>query len=436
MDFSTVRELSNEYLFQNYGRLDLCFERGEGCYLYSLDGKKYLDAVAGIAVCSLGHSHPGWVKSMRDQVSHLVHVSNLYYVKEQAMLAQKLAGITPDPIIRTLFCNSGAEANEGAMKTAMKYTGRHKVMAALNGFHGRTSASLGATGQKKYQSGFEPLISDCYRYYEYNDIESVKSLIDRDTACLLIEGIQGEGGVRMGDPDFLRGVRDLCTDNGVLMIVDEVQTGVGRTGKWWCVDNYGIVPDMITAAKGLAAGMPIGAVMTTAEIAEVMGPGTHGTTFGGNPLVCASGCAVIDIITRDGLLGNVMRVGTEWKRELAEVSSPKIRDVRGIGFIMGVEMDSPESANAVRKSMMDDGVLANVCHGSTVRIIPPLIFSDEEKDVFMDAFRDAVARLRGRRAFSILRLRIPYGTLCPTLDGGRELGYGERRQDVLSRSFG
>lgn len=393
MDFQTVMDLSAQYLFQNYGRLDLCFDHGEGCYLYDLEGKRYLDAVAGIAVCSLGYSHPEWAKAMRDQVSNLVHVSNLYYVKEQAVLAQKLATITPDPISRTMFCNSGAEANEGAMKTAVKYTGRHRVMAALNGFHGRTSASLGATGQKKYQDPFRPLIADCFDYYEYNDLESVKEKMTRDTACLFVEGIQGEGGVRMGDPDFLRGVRDLCTDNGAIMIVDEVQTGIGRTGEWWCVDNYDVVPDMITNAKGLAAGMPIGAIMTTDEIAKTMVPGTHGTTFGGNPLVTASGCAVIDIITRNNILGNVKKVGTQWMKDLEAVGSSHIVDVRGLGFIIGVEMDTPENANAVRESMIEDGVLVNVCNGKTVRIIPPLVFSMEQKDEFMTAFKTAVDKL-------------------------------------------
>lgn len=394
MDFETVKDLSSKYLFPNYGRLDLAFERGEGCYLYDAKGKQYLDTVAGIAVCSLGYSHPDWVKAMRDQVSHLVHVSNLYYVEEQAQLAQRLNTVTPDAITRTLFVNSGAEANEGAMKTAVRYTKRHKVLSAYNGFHGRTSAALGATAQKKYQETFEPLINErTFGYFEYNDLESVKSLIDRDTACLLVEGIQGEGGVVCGTPEFLRGVRDLCTDYGVLMIVDEVQTGVGRTGKWWCMDNYGIVPDIITTAKGLAAGMPIGAIMTTDEIASVMTPGTHGTTFGGNPLVCASGCAVIDIINRNHILDNVSTVGAAWKKDLEALKAKhpgKIKDVRGMGFIIGVEMDSEETAAGVRKYMADHQVLVNVAHGKTVRLIPPLIFTMEQKDEFMRVFTAAL----------------------------------------------
>ena len=393
MDFNTIKDLSSKYLFQNYGRMDIAFENGEGCYLFDTEGKKYLDVTAGIAVCSLGHSHPEWVKAMRDQVSHLVHVSNLYYIKEQALLAQRLNTITPDSITRTLFVNSGAEANEGALKTAVRYTGRHKVLSALNGFHGRTSASLGATGQTKYQSGFEPLISGAYHYYTYNDLESVKSQIDRDTAALMVEGIQGEGGVIPATKEFIEGVRDLCTDLGVIMVVDEVQTGMGRTGKWWCMDQFGVVPDIITAAKGLAAGMPIGAVMTTDEIASCMTPGTHGTTFGGNPLVCASGSAVIDIINRQRILDNVNTVSESWFADLNALKAQhpdKIKDVRGMGFLIGVEMDSEATAAAVKKFMFDHNILVNVAHGKTLRLIPPLIFTMEQKNEFMRILTEAL----------------------------------------------
>ncbi len=390
MDFNTVKNLSETYLFPNYGRMDVAFERGEGCYLYDTTGKQYLDTVAGIAVNSLGHSHPEWVKAMRDQVSHLVHVSNLYHIEQQAMLAQRLNTVTPDSITRTLFCNSGAEANEGALKTAVRYTQRKKVLSAYNGFHGRTAASLGATGQTKYQASFEPLISNAYHYYDFNDLESVKKQIDRDTAAVMLEGIQGEGGVIVATQDFVKGVRDLCTDYGALMIVDEVQTGVGRTGKWWCMEHYDVIPDIITSAKGLAAGMPIGAVMTTDEIASVMTPGTHGTTFGGNPLVCASGCAVIDIINRSRILDNVNRVSDQWMKELKALKSSKIKEVRGMGFLIGVELQDEATAAAVKKYMFDHNILVNVAHGKTVRLIPPLIFTMEQKDVFMANFKAAL----------------------------------------------
>lgn len=390
MDFDTVKDLSSKYLFQNYGRANIAFERGENCYLYDTKGNEYLDTVAGIAVNSLGYSHPEWVKTMRDQVSHLVHVSNLFHIEEQAMLAQRLNTVTPDAITRTLFVNSGAEANEGALKTAVRYTKRSRIMSAYNCFHGRTSAALGATAQKKYQETFEPLISNSYDYYTFNDLESVKETMTRDTAALLIEGIQGEGGVIPATMDFMKGVRELCDDNGTLLIADEVQTGVGRTGKWWCMDQFEVVPDIITTAKGLGAGMPIGAVMTTDEIAACMTPGTHGTTFGGNPLVCASGCAVIDIINRSRILDNVNKVSAQWMKELRAIDSDKIVDVRGMGFLMGVEMKDEATAAAVKKHMFDHKILVNVAHGKTIRIIPPLIFSMDQKDVFMANFKEAL----------------------------------------------
>lgn len=390
MDFDTIKDLSSKYLFQNYGRLDISFTHGEGCYLWDTDGKKYLDSVAGIAVNSLGYSHPAWVKVVEDQITKLVHVSNLYYVEQQAMLAQRLDAITPAPLTRSLFVNSGAEANEAAMKTAVKYTGRTKVLSAWNCFHGRTAAALGATAQPKYQDPFRPLISDAFDYFNYNDIEDFKSKVNHDTAAVIVEGIQGEGGVNPATEEFMRTVRDVCTDSGALMIVDEVQTGMGRTGNWWCVDRFGISPDIISMAKGLAAGMPIGAIITTDEIASCMTPGTHGTTFGGSPLVCTSACATIDIISREHLLDNVTKVGAKWMEDLKALKSTKIRDIRGTGFIMGVEMDSEETATAVRNKMRTLGVLVNVCHGKTIRIIPPLIFGMEEEKEWMDAFRQCL----------------------------------------------
>lgn len=390
MQLDEIKAKGSKYLFQNYGRMDLAFTRGEGMYLYGTDGKRYLDLVAGIAVNSLGYSHPEWVAAMETQVKKLVHTSNLYHVEEQARLAEKIASITPRGLSRTLFVNSGAEANEGAMKMAVRYTGRSKISSAFNGFHGRTSASLGATGQEKYQKSFEPLISNAFRYYVYGDIESVKETVTGDTAALLIEPIQGEGGVVSAKPEFYKAVRDICTDAGALMVVDEVQTGMGRTGKWFGMDNHGVVPDVMTLAKGLGAGVPIGAVVTTDEYSSVMTPGTHGTTFGGNPLVCASGCAVIDIMKKEKIPENAASLGSEWKKELEEVKSPKIKDVRGAGLIIGIEMDSPETAAGMQKHMRECGILVNVCHGNVIRLIPPLIASEENKDEFMKVFRKAL----------------------------------------------
>jgi acetylornithine aminotransferase/acetylornithine/N-succinyldiaminopimelate aminotransferase len=390
MKFEEVKEMSSKYLFQNYGRIDLSFTHGKGCYLYDTEGREYLDLVAGIAVNSIGYAHPDWVKAMQDQVAKLCHVSNLYYVEEQAKLAEKVASITPGDLDRTLFVNSGAEANEGALKLAVRYTGRSKVLSALNSFHGRTAASLGATGQTKYQASFEPLISDAYQYYEYGNIESVKEMVSKDTAALIVEPIQGEGGVRMASKEFFKAVRDICTDNGVLMIVDEVQTGIGRMGTWYGIQNYDVIPDVITMAKALGGGAPIGAVTTTDDIAKVMTPGTHGTTFGGNPLVTASGCATLDIMKKENLVQNSHDLGARWIADLKGIKSDKIKEVRGCGLIIGVEMDSNETAAAVQKHCRDNGVLVNVCHGNTVRLIPPLIINDAQKDVFTKLLKECI----------------------------------------------
>ena len=390
MKFQEVKELSSKYLFQNYGRIDLSFTHGEGCYLYDTEGKEYLDLVAGIAVNSIGYSHPDWVKAMQDQVSKLIHVSNLYYVEEQAKLAEKIASVTPGDLNRTLFVNSGAEANEGALKLAVRYTGKTKVMAALNGFHGRTAAALGATGQTKYQSSFEPLISNAYEYYNYGDPESVKNMISKDVAAVIVEPIQGEGGVRTAPKEFFKTIRDVCTDNGAMMVVDEVQTGLGRTGKWYGIENFDVVPDIITMAKALGGGAPIGAVTSTDEIAKVMTPGTHGTTFGGNPLVTASGCAVLDIMKKEKLVENSRDLGAKWMQDLKSIESDKIKEVRGYGLIIGVEMDSNETAVGVQKYCRDNGVLVNVCHGNTVRLIPPLILNDGQKDRFTKLLKECL----------------------------------------------
>ena len=390
MNLKEIKDLNSEYLFQNYGRMDIAFTHGKESYLYDTEGKEYLDLVAGIAVNSIGYAHPEWVKAMQEQLSKLVHVSNLFYTAEQAELGEKLASVSPGDLKRSLFVNSGAEANEGAMKLAVRYTKRGKIMSALNGFHGRTSASLGATGQTKYQDSFEPLISNAYRYYEFGNLESVKSMIDKDTAALLVEPIQGEGGVVTASKDFFKGVRDLCSDNGVLLVADEVQTGVGRTGKWFGMEHYGVVPDIMTLAKGLGGGVPIGAVVTTDEISKVMTPGTHGTTFGGNPLVSISACAVLDIIKKEGLVENAAKVGKAWMNELKAVGSEKIKDVRGSGFIIGVELDSNGTAAALQRSMLEKGMLVNICHGCVLRLIPPLILNSKQKDAFMSAFRDII----------------------------------------------
>lgn len=390
MDFEEVKAKSDRYLFQNYGRIPLSFTHGKGCYLYGTDGREYLDLVAGIAVNALGYAHPDWVAAVQAQVARMTHVSNLYYVQEQAELAERVASITPGDLDRCLFVNSGAEANEGALKLAVRYTGRSRIMAAIDGFHGRTSAAMGATGQKSIQASFEPLIADAYDYFPFGDLEAVKEKMTRDTAALIVEPIQGESGVHTASAEFFKGVRDLCTDNGTMMIVDEVQTGIGRTGEWYGIQNFGVVPDIITMAKALGGGTPIGAVCSTDEISKVMTPGTHGTTFGGNPLVCAAGCAVLDIMKRDNIVPHVKDIGARWMADLKAIDSPMIKEVRGYGLIIGIQMDSSETASKVQSYCRENGALINVAHGGTIRLIPPLILEDSQKDVFTGLLREAL----------------------------------------------
>ena len=386
MNFNEVKETGENYLFQNYGRLEVAFDHGNGMYLYDTEGKEYLDLVAGIAVNSIGHSHPKWVKSMQDQVANLCHVSNLYHIREQAEAAEKIASVTPGNLNRVLFVNSGAEANEAALKLAVRATGRSKILSTYNSFHGRTAASLGATGQVKYQDTFQPLISDNFNYFDYGSEESLKKKINKETAAVLIEPVQGEGGVNVPPADFFGAVRDLCTDNGVLMIVDEVQTGIGRTGKWFGVDNYGVVPDIISMAKALGSGVPVGAIAPTEELSKVLSPGTHGTTFGGNPLVTRSVSATIDIMKDEKLVENSANLGAKWKKDISSIDSPEIVDVRGYGMIIGIEMKS--QANDFRVHCLKNGILVNVCHGNVVRLIPPLIINEEQCNRFTDILKD------------------------------------------------
>ncbi|NLL94572.1 MAG: aspartate aminotransferase family protein [Thermoplasmatales archaeon] len=387
--FDSVKEKTSEYLFGNYGRQDLCFDRGEGMYLYDLDGNKYLDLVSGIAVNALGYSHPKWVMAVKSQATRMAHVSNLYHVREQADLAEAIASITPGDLSKSLFANSGAEANEGALKLAVRHTGRKRILSAHNSFHGRTTATLGATGQLKYRDTFQALVAESFDYFDYGSSESIKSMIGSDTAAVIIEPVQGEGGVVSAPAEFYRTVRDLCDDHGALMIVDEVQTGMGRTGKWFGIENFGVVPDIITMAKALGAGVPIGAVVSTPEIAKTFTPGTHGTTFGGNPLACAAALATIGVMKEEKLVENAAATGSKWIGQLREIGVGKTKEVRGLGLIVGIEMDLAKEFQAY---CLKNRVLVNVCQGNVVRLIPPLIIGDEETTILNDLLREFLSR--------------------------------------------
>lgn len=383
MTLEEVKELDGAYLFQNYARQGLCFDRGEAEFLWDLEGRQYLDLVAGIAVNSLGYAHPAVTAAVCHQAARLMHVSNLYLVREQAEAAAALAAVCPPPLRSVLFVNSGAEANEAALKLAVKHTARKRVVSTYNSFHGRTSTALSATGQRKYQSGFEPLLSTAFDFVDYGSAEQLKAAVTADTAAVIVEPVQGEGGVLPATEEFFRTARDLCDERGALLICDEVQTGLCRTGRFFGFQHYGVVPDIITLAKALGNGFPIGACVASKEIAATFQPGSHGTTFGGSPLGTAVAKAVIETMRRERLDERAGDLGDRWMQRLRSIavrSGGRIREVRGKGLMIGLEMG--EEAKAMQAHALRDGILVNVCAGKVVRLIPPLILGDSSAQAF------------------------------------------------------
>jgi acetylornithine/N-succinyldiaminopimelate aminotransferase len=392
MDINDVKQLYSSYLFQNYAREDVCFERGEKEFLWDIDGRRFIDLVAGIAVNALGHNHPAIVEAATAQVRKLVHVSNLYYVKEQTELGEAIASVAPWPLALSLFVNSGAEANEAALKLASRHTKRSAFVAAKNSFHGRTAGALSATGQQKYQVGFEPLLSKAFHFVEYGDVEQLKGAVTEQTAALILEPIQGEGGIIVPPTEFMRAARDVCTDKGALFIMDEVQTGWGRTGRMFGFQHFGIVPDVVACAKALGGGFPIGAIVSTAEIAKSFPPGSHGTTFGGNPLGCAIATAVVNTIRDQKLPERAAVKGEEWMTRLRSIAQGKniVTDVRGKGLMIGVEMG--EAAKDLQRYAFSRQQLVNVCASKVLRLVPPLIVGDDSMRAFSETFSAYLVR--------------------------------------------
>ncbi|HSV42235.1 MAG TPA: acetylornithine transaminase [Methanomassiliicoccales archaeon] len=392
MDLKGVKTLYESYLFSNYGREDLVIDHGEKEFLFDESGNKYIDYVAGIAVNCLGHGHPALVNAISEQVRRMIHVSNLYYTQQQADLGEALASIVPSPLEISMLCNSGAEANEAALKLATKHTKRGRFVACVNSFHGRTAGALSATGQLKYQEGFEPLISKCFDHTGFNDVEGLKEKITAQTAGVLLEVVQGEGGVLPAEQDFMRTARELCDEKGALLIIDEVQTGMARTGRWFGFEHYGVVPDIITLAKGLGGGMPIGAIVARRDVGKTFTPGSHGTTFGGNPLACAAATAVIKTIKKEVLVQRSADAGNAWMSRLSAIAKahPLIKDVRGAGLMIGIEMG--DKVKDFQKYAFSEGLLVNVAAGKVVRLVPPLIMSDSSMLRFDRVLQDYLDR--------------------------------------------
>jgi predicted acetylornithine/succinylornithine family transaminase len=392
MNLEQVKKTSESFLFQNYSREEICFQRGHREFLYDLDGDEFLDLVAGIAVNALGYCHPAIVDEVCLQAKKLVHVSNLYHIREQAELAEMLSSMTPSSLNVSLFVNSGTEANEAALKLAVKHTGRSRFVAAKNSFHGRTAGSLSATGQLKYHSGFEPLIIPGFDFVEYGNCEHLKTAVNSDTAALFLEPIQGEGGIVIPSLEFMKTARDVCDERGALLILDEVQTAFGRTGKMFAFEHYGIVPDVMTLAKALGGGFPIGALMTSSDISKAFPPGSHGSTFGGNPFVCAIAKSVLSTIVGEGLVARSAEMGRMWMSQFLSIpnESGAVRDIRGKGLMIGIEMG--DEAKRLQEYAFQNRVLVNVCAGGVVRLLPPLIIGQSSMKRFSDLLTSFVGR--------------------------------------------
>jgi acetylornithine aminotransferase len=371
-----------------YARLPVAFTHGEGVWLWDAQGKRYLDALGGIAVNTLGHAHPGLVKTLSTQAGRLIHTSNLYQITEQENLADKLAAISG--MDKIFFCNSGCEANEAAIKIARlhakgKGVENPAIVVMEKAFHGRTLATLSATGSRKVQAGFEPLVSGFVRV-PYDDLEAVRQVAqhNRNVVAVLVEPIQGEGGINIAHLEYLRGLRELCDQYQWLLMLDEIQCGIGRTGKWFFYQHAGVYPDVVTLAKGLAGGVPIGACLAKGAAAEVFKPGSHGSTFGGNPFACAAALATLDIIEQDQLLANATRVGDAIRAGLtAALAGIKgVVAVRGMGLMLGIELDRP--CTELIQSALAAGLLINVTADRIIRLLPPLIMSADEARQVVD----------------------------------------------------
>lgn len=384
------------HLMPTYSRLPVTFTHGEGVWLWDDQNNRYLDAISGIAVCNLGHCHPAVTQAICQQAGQLVHTSNLYHIERQEVLGDAL--VEASGMDKIFFCNSGTEANEAAIKLARLY-GHKKgiqlptIVVMENSFHGRTMAALTATGNEKIKEGFGPMLEGFVRV-PYNDVSAVEQVFanNPNIVAVLVEPVQGEGGVLPADPEWCQRLRDLCRSYDALMMIDEVQTGIGRTGELFAFQHHNFLPDVVTLAKGLGNGMPIGAMMTRGKAAEVFAPGNHGTTFGGNPLACAAGLAVLntlkqhpEYITNATSLGNQMRA--EFSRRLADVSGIKV--IRGLGLMIGIQLDRP-CAELVKQALEKHHLLINVTRGDTVRLLPPLVMTPDDAELIVSGVCDVI----------------------------------------------
>ena len=396
MNLSEIKSLDSQHFLQVFGeRMPACFVRGEGCTLYDQDGKAYTDLFAGIAVNALGYHHPVITDAIIAQANAgVLHTSNIFYVQPQAELAALLCEHTFAD--RVFFANSGAEANEGAMKLACKYfyaqgVNRYKLVSADHSFHGRTLATVAATGHDYYQAPYRPLLPKGITQVPYNDLDALKAAIDDETAAILLEPMQGEGGVTPAKAEYLKAVRALCDEKGILLILDEVQTGVCRTGSLYCYEQYGVIPDIMTSAKGLGCGFPIGAILAIEKVASKIAKGDHGSTFGGNTFACAVSLAAMRYMIDNDFSAVAREKGAYLMDAVRKIKSEHIAEVRGMGLLIGIQLKDDCPAGDVMRRMLACGFVPGTASGNVIRLAPPLIISYEEMDAFVAALAEELA---------------------------------------------
>jgi acetylornithine/N-succinyldiaminopimelate aminotransferase len=398
MEVKKFFDESSRYIMNTYTRYPVVLRKGRGMKVWSSDGKEYLDFVGGVAVNILGHCHPRVVVAIQKQAQRLIHVSNYYYIEPQIKLAKLL--VEHSFADKVFFCNSGAEAIEAAIKLARKYAkekihpNRFEIIAAKNSFHGRTLAAITATGQEKFQKGFEPLVPG-FKHVPFNDVKAMREAITEETCAILLEPIQGEGGIRVADPNYLKEMRDLCNEQNILFILDEVQTGMGRTGKLFAHEHFGITPDIMAIAKGLGGGVPIGAMLATDKISLGFQPGNHASTFGGNPLVCAAAVATLETILEDGfILDQCNRMSAYFIERLEQLKTKfpaLVKEVRGRGLLLGMELTI--EGDPIVRACLEKGFLINCAAGTVLRFIPPLIVQRKDIDQLIDALHGILSKV-------------------------------------------
>lgn len=384
---SAIQELENQYSTGIYAKRELTVVRGEGARLWDEEGKVYIDCIGGMGVASVGHAHPKVAKAIAEQAQTLITCHELLYNDRRAHLLEKLAQVTPPGLDRFFLCNSGTEAIEGAIKFARMSTGKPGIVATMRGYHGRTMGSLSATWAPKSEEHFGPLPGG-FQHVAYNKLDALEDVLDSDhTAAVLIEIVQGEGGVRPASAEYLQGVQQLCRERGILLIVDEVQTGFGRTGAFFACEHYGLEPDIMAMAKAIAGGVPMGALAIGPRV-QTIHKGTHSSTFGGNPLACAAACAVIDVMQEERLPERAAEVGAYFKAQLEAIDSNKVREVRGLGLLLGVELKT--KVGPLLRELMQRGVLVAAAGTTVLRFLPPLVISTEDVDTVVEQVADVL----------------------------------------------